>query len=281
MKFIDLLEKQNKSLATIIGFVFIGIVGILDYLTGYEAAFSLFYVIPVSYITWFSGETSGFVASLISASVWILADVASGHLYSSLFVMIWNILIELSFFVIIILLLSKLKGEMANEAELARTDNLTGAVNSRFFYDLIQMEIDRSQRYKTYFSFAYIDLDNFKTVNDKYGHATGDQALLVIVDFIKKNIRKSDVVARIGGDEFALLLPETNSEVVRSVCLKIQEGLLEKMRQNNWPITFSMGVLTCEVAPTSADVLVSMADELMYSVKHSTKNAIRYSTYKG
>jgi diguanylate cyclase (GGDEF)-like protein len=281
MNYMTMLEKQNKYLMIIIGFAFIGVVGVLDFLTGYELAFSLFYVIPVSFITWFMGRTLGLIASFVSSLVWYWADIASGHLYSSSFIPIWNTLIGLSFFVITTVLLSTLKSVMNHEAELARTDNLTGAINSRFFYDLLQIEIDRFRRYGTFFSLLYIDLDNFKIVNDQYGHAAGDQALQIVVEFIRKNLRKSDVVARLGGDEFALLLPETNSEVVHRVCLKIQEGLLERMRLKNWPITFSIGVLTCESAPPSADFLVSMVDELMYSVKRSSKNAIKYSKYKG
>ena len=131
------------------------------------------------------------------------------------------------------------------------------------------------------FTLAYIDLDNFKTVNDQLGHATGDQVLRTVVSSVKKNIRRTDIVARLGGDEFALLLPETNQESARVVLSKIQDGLLEEMRKNNWPVTFSIGVLTCRVAPPSTDALVSMADELMYSVKHDGKNGVKYATYAG
>lgn len=169
---------------------------------------------------------------------------------------------------------------MNHEAELARTDNLTGAVNSRFFYDLLEIEIDRFRRYKTVFSLVYIDLDNFKTINDQHGHTTGDQVLQTVVSYIKNHLRKSDIVARLGGDEFALLLPETNLEVVQTICSKIREGLLEIMQKNKWPITFSIGVLTCENVPQTPNVLIGMVDELMYSVKRHNKNGIEYSVYR-
>ena len=147
--------------------------------------------------------------------------------------------------------------------------------------DLVQSEIDRLQRYQHPLTLAYIDLDNFKTVNDQLGHVTGDQVLRAVVSSVKKNIRRTDIVARLGGDEFALLLPETNQESARVVLSKVQDGLLEEMRINNWPVTVSIGVLTCRVAPPSTDALVSMADELMYSVKHDGKNGIKYATYAG
>jgi diguanylate cyclase (GGDEF)-like protein len=279
--FLSNIEKQSKTLTIFLGSVIIGVIGTLDFLTGYEIAFSLFYVIPIYFVTWYTGQWPGIIVSVVSAVVWLLADWASRHSYVHLFIPIWNTIVRLSFFVIITVLCSLLKSAMERERELARTDNLTGAVNSRFFYDLAQREIDRFQRYQHPFTLAYIDLDNFKIVNDQFGHATGDQALRTVVNFIRKHTRRPDMVARLGGDEFALLLPETNEAFAHMVLSKIQRGLLEEMQQNNWPITFSIGVLTCKASPPTVDKLVSMADELMYSVKNDGKNAVKYSIYEG
>lgn len=275
------LEKRSRPFMILLGFAIIGAIGLSDFLTGYEFAFSLFYVIPITLVTWLMGRRLGIMASLTSAIVWFGADAATGHPYSHPLIPIWNSLIRLSFFVIITLLLSTARNAMEREKELARTDSLTGAVNSRLFYELAQMEIDRSQRYEHPLTVAYLDLDNFKTVNDQSGHPTGDQVLRTVVSYIKAHLRKTDVIARLGGDEFALLLPETSQESARVAISKLQSGLLEEMRKNNWPITFSIGVLMCNVAPHTADELVRKADELMYSAKHDSKNAIRYSTYAG
>lgn len=264
-----------------VAFALIGVIGLLDFLTGYEIAFSVFYVLPISLITWVTKRRYGLAASLASALVWFSAEVTTRELYSHPLIPVWNTLIRLTFFIIITLLLSELRGAVQRESELARIDHLTGAVNSRFFYNLAQWEIDRFQRYRHPFTLAYIDLDNFKTVNDRFGHAIGDQVLRTVVSSVKKHMRRTDAVARLGGDEFALLLPETNQESARIVLPKIQSGLLEEMLKNNWPITFSMGVLTCKVAPLTAEALVKMADDLMYSVKHGSKNAVKYFTYTG
>ena len=281
MNLLENLERQSKPLIISLGFLLVFIVGICDFLSGYEIAFSLFYVIPISLVTWFTGRWPGIMISLVSAIVWLWADIAVGNCYSSLFIHSWNVFVRLSFFIIITSLLSALRRAMEHERELSRMDSLTGAVNSRFFYELAQMEIERLQRYKHLFTMAYIDLDNFKPVNDQFGHGTGDHALRVVVNFISRNIRKTDVVARLGGDEFALLLPETSQESARVILLKIQNGLLEEMRKHNWPITFSIGVLTCITAPPTTDELVRIADELMYSVKHEGKNAVKYSIHAG
>jgi len=275
------LEKRSQLFNMLVGFVLIGVIGILDFLTGYELAFSLFYVVPVSLVTWRIGRRLGIIASFASAFVWLAADVAAGDTYSHPLIPIWNTLIRLSFFIMITLLLSALRSGMAREEELARTDNLTGAVNSRRFFELTQMEIDRLQRYGHPLTLAYIDLDNFKTVNDQFGHPSGDEVLRNVVSYTKKHLRKIDVIARLGGDEFALLLPETDQKSASVALPKLQNGLLEAMRQNSWPITFSIGVLTCTASPPATEELVKLADNLMYSVKHDGKNAIKYSTYAG
>lgn len=275
------IEEQSQLLKILLGVAIIGVIGILDFLTGYEFSFSLFYVIPISLMTWLMGQGAGVMASIASAFVWLGADLASGHPYSHPFIPVWNSLIRLSFFFIITVLFSKVRSAMKREEELARIDNLTGAVNSRQFLELIQMEIDRQQRYGSPFSLAYIDLDNFKSVNDQFGHPAGDQVLRTFVGYAKKNLRKTDVIARLGGDEFALLLPETNQEHVHTAISNLHSGLLEEMQRNNWPITFSTGVLTCSAAPPKTEELVRITDELMYSVKRDGKNAIRYAHYTG
>jgi len=281
MKFLAFLEKQSTLLKLSLAFVFIGVVGLFDLWTGHEIAFSLFYVLPVSFLAWFTGRRMGLLAAVVSAGVWLWADAAAGHPYLSVWIPIWNTLVRLSFFVIIVLLLSVLRKVAEQEAALARVDNLTGAVNSRFFYLLAQKELDRLQRYQHVFSLAYIDLDNFKTVNDHWGHATGDEVLRVVVHYIQQHIRRPDVLGRIGGDEFALLLPEANGDMAKAVCTKLRTELLSAMQAQGWPVTFSIGVLTCEVAPPSVDMLMKQTDELMYQVKRGTKNAIHYASYVG
>ena len=114
-------------------------------------------------------------------------------------------------------------------------------------------------------------------MNDQFGHSAGDKVLREIVKSLKMHLRKTDVIARLGGDEFALLLPETDQESSRIILLKIHSHLLDEMRQNNWPITFSIGVMTCGGERYRTDELVTMVDELMYSAKKGGKNAIIFS----
>ncbi len=93
----------------------------------------------------------------------------------------------------------------------------------------------------------------------------------------KDGLRKTDVVARLGGDEFVLLLPETDQDAARMVISKIQRNLRNGMQENHSPVTFSIGVLTCQNPPGSPDEVIRIADDLMYSVKRGGKNAIKYA----
>jgi diguanylate cyclase (GGDEF)-like protein len=153
-------------------------------------------------------------------------------------------------------------------------------MNRRSFNEIAEKKMIVSEVNRLPYTMVYIDLDNFKTVNDQLGHAVGDLALKVVVDSIQAQIRSTDFLARLGGDEFALLLTEIDQQQARPIVERIQLALLESMKYNQWDITFSIGVLTVLSMPESADKLVSLTDALMYDVKGKGKNAVQYSTFE-
>jgi diguanylate cyclase (GGDEF)-like protein len=281
MKLITKLAQRNWQYhqVLLIGFVGIIVTGLTDYLTGYELGFSIFYVLPLAFIVWFGSRNLGLVAAVISAVLWLTVDIASGHVYSHPLIPIWNAFIRGGFFVLIVVLLSEIKIAHEKERKLARFDNLTGAVNARYFYELLTIEIERSERYRHPFSIAYIDLDNFKQVNDQNGHLVGDRVLQTVVQTAQSHLRKTDIVGRLGGDEFVLLLPETDQPQAQAVMSKLREQLLSAMQSADWPVTFSIGVITCQKPPTHPQLLLKAADALMYQVKHHAKNDIRYDYF--
>jgi len=116
-------------------------------------------------------------------------------------------------------------------------------------------------------------------VNDLFGHQIGDNVLRCIASELKVQLRKTDFVARVGGDEFALLLPSARQPEAELVLSKVHAHLRETMRRKNWPVTFSMGAVTCITPPYAAEQLVNLADELMYTVKKSTKNDALFITW--
>jgi diguanylate cyclase (GGDEF)-like protein len=277
---LEYLEKRSSLFWIITGSISVVGVGVADIATGRELAFSLFYLAPIALITWFSGRTLGFVISVASAVMWFIADVSAGQSYSQPVIRYWNAVARLGFFVAVTLLLPALRA-LEREKGLARTDHLTGVANRRRFFEVAQTELDRSQRYKRPFTIAYIDIDGFKTVNDQWGHSAGDKLLCAVVNRAKSQFRKTDFIARLGGDEFVVLLPETDQHTARIAVPKIQDTLIDEMRRNDWPVTFSIGVLTIVEAQITTDELIKRADSLMYSVKKDGKNAIAYAIYAG
>jgi diguanylate cyclase (GGDEF)-like protein len=166
----------------------------------------------------------------------------------------------------------QLQEALEKEKELARLDSLTGLANRRAFYEVLELEQKRARRYELPLTVAYLDVDNFKKINDTSGHSLGDSVLIVVAHTIKNNIRASDTVARLGGDEFAVLLPETEAAAAETVLRKLQGMLQTKTQENGWTISFSIGVATFLFPPESLDDIIRTADEVMYAVKTSGKN---------
>ena len=274
-------EKRGKPFWVGTGVALIIILGIIDYGTGYELNIALFYLIPIFMEVWFTNGEMGLVFSFASTVVGFLANLSAGQTYSSLSIYVWNTVIRLGFYLVVVWLGSALKKTYTLNWELARTDYVTGAISIRYFYELAQIEIQRAKRNQRAFTMAYIDLDNFKAVNDRLGHSTGDRVLRAVSDGICQQVRPADRLARLGGDEFALLLPETDGETAKAVINRIHSSIKNEMLRNGWMVTFSMGVVTFNEAPKTVDEMVKMADNVMYSVKAAGKNGVNYHIYAG
>lgn len=280
-RFVELLENKGPLFWTTAGLAIIGLLGLIDYATGNEITLSLLYLIPIVLVTWAADRKTGLFMSFVSGMTLLGAEIAAGQTYSYTFFYFLNTLVRTLFYVVVVYLVVELQKSRREEQLAARTDFVTGAVNARFFNELLQMEISRIRRYPHPITLVYVDVDNFKLVNDLFGHKIGDEVLRCIADELKSQLRVTDTVARLGGDEFVMLLPSTRQPEARIVVSKLYENLIATMQQRNWPVTFSMGVVTCEFSPYSAEQLVNMADELMYEVKNSTKNDIRFRTWAG
>lgn len=252
------------------------LVGTLDYITGTELSFSLFYLIPIAVSSWGLKGNYGVLAAFLSTILWLYIEVISTTDHHNIFIHLWNAIIRLGFFLLPALLLKSLEQERLH----ARTDFLTGAFNHRHFHEVLQGEVDRSTRYNLTFTVVFIDTDNFKAVNDTFGHTFGDETLKTIVEVMKTNLRKTDTIARVGGDEFIILLPETGEQAARSFIPNLCAKLKDEMLAKKCPITFSVGVLTLTAPQISTDQILNTADKIMYLVKNGGKDNIRYEIYR-
>lgn len=248
---------------------------------GDVVAFEPFYTLPITLTSWYGSRKSGVLLALLSAVALVASKSVANHEPISLQ---WYLIECLSYaiaFVSLAILVTNFRNVHRVEAIAADTDNLTGIYNSRGFYAELANELIRSIRYNHVFSLAYLDIDDFKYVNDTMGHFEGDKLLVEVANCLKSNLRKTDIAARIGGDEFACLFPETEQEEAKTAFAKAGEILRKRMKERGWPVGFSVGLVTFETIPNDIKEALKAADELMYSVKNGEKNNVAYKVWHG
>ena len=273
---LDYLEGRPRYVTLMLSLVLMGFLGLVDYWTGPELSVALFYLIPIVMTAWVINGRWAMIVSGVGMVCWLWADLVGGNVYTYSLVPYWNAVLRFAYFVIVSYLTAFVRSLLVLEHTLSRTDPLTGALNKLALNEFAEYELSRSARYPHPLSVAYIDLDNFKLVNDRLGHAVGDELLKVVVTTLNGVMRKTDRVARLGGDEFAVIMVETRPEDARRAFVKAQTSLLSTMRERGWPVTFSIGIVTFLEPPESVDELLSAADDLMYRVKHKGKNRVAY-----
>jgi diguanylate cyclase (GGDEF)-like protein len=259
-----------------VGLALVALVAILDYLTGYEVSFSVFYLLPIVLVTWFAQPRAGFFFCVISAMVWLFVDYASGHHYHNHLVPFWNACVRLGFFSVTTYVLIALKTNLTRQEAWAMTDGLTGLLNARMFKEISSRMLRFAARRACPAVLGYLDVDNFKAVNDAFGHAEGDLVLVTLANTLTRCVRPTDVVGRLGGDEFAILLTETDYQGAQIVFGRIREKVTQDAIDGGWAIGLSIGAAVFSSAPTTIDEALKIADGLMYRVKKTGKNSIIY-----
>jgi diguanylate cyclase (GGDEF)-like protein len=173
---------------------------------------------------------------------------------------------------------SELAAANAKLRELSITDELTGLFNRRYLVRALEAEFIRAVRYKRNFSVLLLDIDNFKQINDRYGHGCGDGVLIRLASILRKSLRSSDMVARYGGDEIAILLPETDKSKARELAEKLRrliEGTSFEHNGNTIPVTSTIGIATApDDRMAGWEEMLDSADKALYGGKKLGKNAV-------
>lgn len=273
--------SQHRMHWFALGLILLSAVAALDFATGFKLRLTILYLVPVLVLTWILGRLFGVLLSIVACVSWARLDTLAGRYVDNSAFLYWESGAVLCGFLIMVVALTELRKALEDAHFRSRKDALTGLVNKGGFYQVVSAEIEVCRRYKRTLSIAYIDCDNFKSVNDKFGHHVGDELLGVISQTMQRKLRSSDLPGRLGGDEFAVMLPETNAEACRMVIEMLQQRLLHEMKEHNWPVTFSIGIATFLSMPSSIEDMIRQADKLMYAVKNTSKGAIKQEVFHG
>jgi len=169
--------------------------------------------------------------------------------------------------------LSQLRRTHARLELLATHDPLTNILNARAFTTELAHELGRNRRYGRPLALIYLDLDDFKAVNDAHGHATGDAVVRLVADAMRSALRQADVVGRLGGDEFAVLMPETDASVAHAAATRLA-GSIRTVFRGTPSVTASIGVVSVTGTEAGTDELLHKADQAMYEAKRTGKDRV-------
>lgn len=259
--------RRRRILLTAVLLTIVLVMGYADYVTGPDIGLSLFYLAPIVAGAWYGGRRVSVVVALTAAACWFLADYL---VRVSLPISLWNGLTRLVIYLAQGLLVGTLREDRRREAALARTDSVTLLPNSRSFRETLEVAIGDGGSV----SVLYIDLDNFKRVNDLFGHAAGDAVLQRTAVAIRKAVRSTDVVARVGGDEFAIVVHEADSEAGQATARRIIEGVARIADDyEGTGLGASVGIAISDRGDISAEGLIKPADDAMYEAKQRQKGS--------
>lgn len=268
-----------------LGLVATAAVGVADYavarLFGYDFVATGFYLVPIGFVAFVGGTRSGMVIALAAALTETIATYAALVDVTNIWTVPISILLELVVFVAAAYSQGAIRRFVERERHLSRQDAVSGVVNSLGFREAAGWEVARARRFPQVVSLIYLDVDDFKSVNDRQGHARGDEVLRIVGRAMKESLRESDVVARVGGDEFAALMPGTDDEGCRAATARVHLAITKDLAKAGFAVTVSLGATTFPSAPETVDELIGAGDEAMYTVKRGEKNGVHHFVARG
>jgi diguanylate cyclase (GGDEF)-like protein len=239
-----------------------------------------FFLIPVAAVGWLASSRSyGYVTALATAAVSVAVSLDGTH--ARVGATVASGVARLILYLLVLAFLHAMRALQVEREREARTDQQTGAANARAFQALAVAEIERVRRYRQELSLAYLDIDDFKTINDRLGHAAGDHVLLALSHVMRSVVRSVDTVARLGGDEFVVLMPHTGAREARVLVERLRGELARLSTDDERPVPCSIGLVTFASPPASVRELIDAGDALMYAAKRQGKNRVEQAELAG
>jgi diguanylate cyclase (GGDEF)-like protein len=288
-------SRPARVLGAVGGLASVIAIAWLDALVPNDIALVLLYLVPIAACGWWLGERATVLVAATAGVAFLVSDLAS-RTTPNLSVSLWHTFSSMIVFLGLGVAVARVRltqdrlaaanlrlaEHLEQESTLARTDPRTGLPNVRAFLDHLRTEVARRRRDGRPMSVAYLDIDNFKEVNDRYGHGAGDDLLARIGEGIRDSVRAGDVFARVGGDEFAVAFAETAGPDV----LAIAQRLMVRIRSvgSRYPrcgVDCSIGIASFAVTPDDPELILHCADSAMYEAKEKGKGRIVVNEEEG
>lgn len=251
--------------------VSVALIGYADYRTGADFEFYVFYSLPVIVSSIYLGLVRSMWIVLLSIFAWMATDHYLFRCHDSIAAVLFNGSMRAAILLFIACFISNIKSTLELEANRSRYDPLTMLYNRLGFNEIANKMLMVAKRKSFSTCLAYIDIDDFKKVNDLFGHNAGDELLRRVGNCMKMSFREEDVVARIGGDEFAVFLTGLNETDATKCIERSMKKLMASVKEEALDVGFSVGVVTFKTNNYLLGDMLSVADDLMYQVKQSGK----------
>jgi len=275
----DAIAPPSRSVLAAGIVVVVAVVFLLDRLTAPYFSFTPLYLLPIAAAAWMWGWRVAVATGLVSALAHFAGHSLPRPPETEWIPVAGDSLALLAMFLLFVWFVSWLHERTARALRAARIDTLTGVALRGIFLERGRWELARAARYSRSLTIAYLDIDRFKAVNDRYGHEAGDRVLVTVAGLLQKGVRTFDLVGRLGGDEFALLLPETNAVEAGVLLQRLRAKLAAVTSPDGSQVTLSIGAVTLgDASDVSLETLIARADALMYAVKRASGNGLRQET---
>lgn len=256
-----------------VGVLLVAAIGVVDFETGPDFRIFPLYFIPISLGAWAARRTGATFFALVASATWAVSNW-SWHASDVHFVA--NVVTQLLAFGAVAAMTASMRRNYDVAVQTSMLDALTGLANTRGFYDRAGQLLDLAARKSEPLALIYLDLDDFKRVNDERGHAEGDEVLEELAKAMRGCLRKTDLAARLGGDEFALVLVDGDRDATERAVARLREGFAAAAERRGWPVKLSVGALVLDPVEAEARLvdLMREADALMYAAKGEGKDTV-------
>ena len=269
-EFSKLYESQRFAVAVALSAVLLALLVSIDGLLGFEPAFRILYVLPLWFATRLGGRWAGAVLVALGSWVGTTIDLQSKAATSE--VLLLSLLLHFMAFGGLMLIIARLEEALWSARKQAMRDPLTGLLNRRALSEFGGGALNRAQVLNEPLTAVVIDCNDFKQLNDEFGHHAGDHTLQILARTLENETRHMDLVARVGGDEFVILLPGSDEAEAKGVMARVEKAFEARVQDAGYATSLSVGLAAAEDGDRLFDSLLQRADGRMYAEKMRNKN---------